>query len=348
MTTQLKDFVRPNAKLDTVKIDSVQQVRRLIPRTETRALQTHSITRPQFYLDGPTARHGIAFDRLRVLDITQHGIKVQVTDPTLKKLQKIILNDDTDVEWLRERARLKALGMTDAQLEQSPPLGREQRKETATGAKAADLDTGEFLGVVNQGLVEGVYADIDRLTTMVDTLIERLEATPFTPNEYIAVQRIAKQIGVPPNWEDNFDSRFITPQEWKEKGVAGGVTMYILSLVQSPQRAIVHRGRNLSIGELSRVMRSGDFKLDLEDGTTVSLAEKAPILLPSFPATPVQVRSIAETPDQRNERLRLRPGESSKNRVARLTREKKANERANASSSAGETKTNMPPSPSSF
>lgn len=102
-------------------------------KNERRGIGNRVIRRPGFKQEDQIPRI-VSFDKFQTLDIDNAGT-VELGEKTLKKLLEVKIPDDTDKEWLAEKARLTTLyeskGMSEAdikkELEINKPLGREQR-----------------------------------------------------------------------------------------------------------------------------------------------------------------------------------------------------------------------------
>lgn len=116
---------RPSFLSGSIIINEKPQVKAL-KETIFRRFQNNDLVRPSFKQTAPRGRHGISVDRLRMIDISEHGSKVQLSDKALKKLS-VMVKDETDKAWLKEEKRRLDLGETIADLLNKPPLGRAQR-----------------------------------------------------------------------------------------------------------------------------------------------------------------------------------------------------------------------------
>ena len=113
---------RPSFLSGSVVINEKPQVKAL-NKAIFRRFNNNDIARPSFKQKAPRARHGISEDRLRMIDISEHGTKVQLSEKALEKLS-VMVKDETDKAWLKEEARRLDLGETIADLINKPPLGQ--------------------------------------------------------------------------------------------------------------------------------------------------------------------------------------------------------------------------------
>lgn len=103
---------------------------------ERRGIGNRTIIRPGFKQEDQIPRI-VNFDKFQTLDIDNAGT-VELGEKTLKKLLEVKIPDDTDKEWLAEKARLttiyEAKGMSKEEIKQeletNKPLGRDQRYKT--------------------------------------------------------------------------------------------------------------------------------------------------------------------------------------------------------------------------
>lgn len=148
---------RPSFLSGSVVINEKPQVKAL-NKAIFRRFQNNDIARPSFKQKAPRARHGISEDRLRMIDISEHGTKVQLSEKALEKLS-VMVKDETDKAWLKEEARRLDLGETIADLINKPPLGRPQRQ------REARVDIGSNLLPLGQNLtlIESALANEDYL-----------------------------------------------------------------------------------------------------------------------------------------------------------------------------------------
>ena len=149
------------------------------------------------FMASPIAPITLDFDKLQALDIQNNGMKVQLSDKTLNELLNIQVPDPTDVDWIREEQRLRAVyaakGLNkqqiDRELEVNKPLGREQRKINRRQAiGSSELTMGqkleELLQEVKDGRIQSATQKADILTQIALMMteiknIENLSATEF-------------------------------------------------------------------------------------------------------------------------------------------------------------------------
>ena len=97
-------------------------------KNSRRGLGNRRITRPANALRSPPISRLVTdYDKMRALDVELYGKQVRISDQTINKIMYIDVPDTSDIEWIKERTRRKALGETDEQLRADPPLGRPQR-----------------------------------------------------------------------------------------------------------------------------------------------------------------------------------------------------------------------------
>ena len=124
-----------------------------------RRFQQNDMVRPSFKQTAPRARHGISEDRLRMIDIREHGTKVQLSEKALTKLS-VMVKDATDKKWLEEKARRIALGETIEELINKPPLGRPQRqKEERVNIGSNLLPLNDNIVLIESAIANDDYAD---------------------------------------------------------------------------------------------------------------------------------------------------------------------------------------------
>lgn len=149
---------RPSFLSGSIIINEKPQVKAL-KETIFRRFQNRDLVRPSFKQTAPRGRHGISVDRLRMIDISEHGSKVQLSDKALKKLS-VMVKDETDKAWLKEEKRRLDLGETIADLLNKPPLGRSQRtKEIRVDLGDERLPLAENLLLIESAIKNQDYKD---------------------------------------------------------------------------------------------------------------------------------------------------------------------------------------------
>ena len=75
---------RPSFLSGSIVISEKPQVKPL-KKTIFRRFNNNDIVRPSFKQTATRARHGISEDSLRMIDVSQHGTKVQLSEKALEK-----------------------------------------------------------------------------------------------------------------------------------------------------------------------------------------------------------------------------------------------------------------------
>jgi len=124
----------------------------------------YNIDRPGFQAPSVRARIAGDFNKLQAIDLETQGAKIQLSEKTIAELFRTKVGDKTDTKWIQEKTRLTALyqarGMTpqdiERELEVNKPLGREQRKITATQNIAqSSLSVADKIDEIRQEVING-------------------------------------------------------------------------------------------------------------------------------------------------------------------------------------------------
>ena len=216
---------RPSFRLGTVQTKSEDKGNDLTKINRRNGLGNYDITRTNFESSEIRPRLAGDFDKLQAIDIETQGAKIQLSDKTIQELFKTKIGDQTDSQWLDEKARLTATyitrGMTpqeiERELEVNKPLGREQRKITSNqNIGQSSLSVVDKIQEIKQEVVDGraesraqqalligqlalIFADTQVVVNFTRQQLVDLSQTVSKLN----LPRNHKQIGLGPRYVDN-------------------------------------------------------------------------------------------------------------------------------------------------
>ena len=215
---------RPSFRLGTVQTKSEDEGNDLTKINRRNGLGNYDITRTNFESSEIRPRLAGDFDKLQAIDIETQGAKIQLSDKTIQELFKTKIGDQTDSQWLDEKARLTAVynlrGMTpqeiERELEVNKPLGREQRKITSNqNIGQSSLSVVDKIQEIKQEVVDGraesraqqalligqlalIFADTQAVANFTRQQLIDLSQTVARLN----LPRNHKQIGLEPRYVD--------------------------------------------------------------------------------------------------------------------------------------------------
>lgn len=233
-----------------------------------RRFQNNDFIRPSFKQTAPRARHGISEDRLRMIDIREHGTKVQLSDKALEKLS-VMVKDETDKAWLKEEKRRLDLGETIADLINKPPLGRAQRqREERVDIGSDKLPLAEGLGLIESAMINNDYEEkpealIKIIYKVVDN--EYKNKKDISKKNFNRIKEITKKLKfVAPLVNNKIDlARFL------EK--PSNVLMYLITKNISSQDVLTDEDDNSSISLMKILtLLKRNRTIDLEVGRVLS------------------------------------------------------------------------------
>lgn len=179
-----------------------------------RGVGNYEITRPSF--EAPPIRPRIAgdFDKLQAIDIETQGAKIQLSDKTIAELFKTRVGDNTDTEWLNEKARLtgvyQARGMTPLEIERefeiNKPLGREQRKITVNqniGQSSLTIKDKieEIKNEVQDGRAESRAQQAMLIGQLALIFTDTQALTQFTNQQLVGLSQTVARLNVPRDYK---------------------------------------------------------------------------------------------------------------------------------------------------
>jgi hypothetical protein len=260
----------------TVIKDIQPTVPLVIPGVDRRGVGNNEIRRENFIRTQPKAREVIPFEKLQAMDTASQGIKIQFGDKTFKDLFNIREPDPTDVEWLNEKARLLATGLTEAQVAIRKPLGREQRTITknvnlAEASKNVTQTLGDKLNVIDTALRQNrieTKQDTDAILAQVQQILADVaNVDAFSRTELLNIKRVVDRLNLPKTIaEAGFTHRLWDRTEFTQQ--QGSIIMFILGktpLADIQQPINVYPNSRWSLVSLFGNWRSGDSKQPGED-----------------------------------------------------------------------------------
>ena len=204
-----------------------------IPINNRKGLGNYDITRNNFIAPPIKGREALNFERLQAQDIETGGIKVQLGDKTIEKLFKIQVEDPSDKEWIAEKNRRLNAGETPEQIEQTPPLGRPQRKiSRMVNFGAQGLSIEDKIEQLNSAITQGhadSKKDVGELTANVALLLGNVgQLRNMTQSGFNQLNQLIRQMTVPKHWRAmGFTHRLFNLRQYRED--AGLINLYILS-----------------------------------------------------------------------------------------------------------------------
>tara|TARA_R110000851_G_scaffold119581_3_gene247422 strand:- start:275 stop:1462 length:1188 start_codon:yes stop_codon:yes gene_type:complete len=218
-------FVRGTVAVNKGNVEMPAQIRG--------GIGNRSIVRNNFLAAPIKGREMIDFEKLQAQDISEGGIKVQFGDKTLEQLFKIQVEDITDVEWLDEYERRKALGETEDQLRNMPPLGRPQRQVSKMknfGEQGNSVnDKVEMLtAAVLQGHTETKEQMAQIMVSAAGILGSEENLRRLTQANFNSLRQIIGRMNVPKNYRAaGFTHRLFSLEQYRDE--QGLVNLFLLS-----------------------------------------------------------------------------------------------------------------------
>jgi len=233
-----------------------------------RRFQNNDFIRPSFKQTAPRARHGISEDRLRMIDISEHGTKVQLSDKALEKLS-VMVKDETDKAWLKEEARRLDLGETIADLINSPPLGRAQRqREERVDIGSDKLPLAEGLGLIESAMINKDYTENpDKLIQIIYKVVnnEYKNKKNISKKNFNRIKEITKKLRFGANLVD----KQVDLKRFLQR--PANVLMYLLTTNNNVDNVLIDVDDNSPIPMTKiRSLLKNNRIIDLEDGSVLS------------------------------------------------------------------------------
>lgn len=225
------EFKRPAFEAGTLSKETGSNVQ--MPAQIRGGIGNRSITRNNFLSAPIKGREMIDFEKLQAQDISEGGIKVQFGDKTLEQLFKIQVEDITDVEWLDEYERRKALGETEDQLRNMPPLGRPQRQVSKMknfGEMGNSVgDKVEMLtAAVLQGHTETKEQMAQIMVSAANILGSEENLRRLTQANFNSLRQIIARMNVPKNYRAaGFTHRLFSLDQYRAE--QGLINLFLLS-----------------------------------------------------------------------------------------------------------------------
>lgn len=166
-------------------------------------LGNNTILRDSFRTPDVLGRQLTDYALAELIDRQQQGIKVQLSDKTLKDLFQVKTVDPDDKEWLAEYNRRLAGGETKEQLKAFPPFGREQRVmfktvnfgEGVSLSETSSKTVTEQLTLLKEAVTAGSgTTDLTEVLAKIFELTEKVDA--FSVDNYGILGEILNKIGV--------------------------------------------------------------------------------------------------------------------------------------------------------
>ena len=212
----------------------------------------------------------VPFEKLQLQTLASEGVKVALGDKTIEKIINIQVDDPSDAEWIAERARRKALGESDEQLNNKPPLGRPQRKIKRTTLVeqknlAFEDKLEQLTTAVNAGFASS-NADRAKVVSELALLVDRVRSlVNLTRDQVDMITEITEKVQFPKDWRAVAPSRYLTREEFQAN--KGMLLLYILNKAPDKNRPINQLGSGLvDLTVLTNRWSSGklkDYVLDL-------------------------------------------------------------------------------------
>lgn len=239
-----------------------------------------SIVRNNFIAPPIRSREIIDFERLQAQDIEMGGIKVQFGDKTIEKLFKIQVDDKTDITWVNERNRRLAAGETEAEINNNPPFGREQRKvNKMTNFGEQNLSLEDKIEQIAVAVKQGNSETIDEMGKMASAIAALLgnidTLSKMTIKDLNSIRTSIMRLNIPKNWQASFKDlgRVISPAVFLAN--KGPITMFLMSNIpkdrtlNEPIKSFDSRDglyKNVALLRLFQ-MRANNRFFDLQDRT---------------------------------------------------------------------------------
>jgi hypothetical protein len=238
----------------------------------------------------------------------QNGLKVQLSDKTLKQLFMTKVPDIRDTAWIDEYDRRISAGETPAQIKASPPFNRKQYTvETMKNFGQENVTTRDRLDMINnafnQARIETRQDKALILAQLADIMSssENIELVT-TDMQLQSLQKAAKRAGMVKNWQDipNLQSSLIDSNMMRGEN-AGLIALYLLtnipkSMGLSAQYPILKLSKGVTkpapLSALFRLTANEQFDIDTRiimkiGPTPTSRADLFPSSTSSAPFTPV-------------------------------------------------------------
>ena len=198
------------------------------------------VKRVNFYTPNPVGRLLKTKETLRTKDISEEGIKINLTDATLDKLFKVEIPDIRDREWLLEKARRIAKGDTEQDIIDRPPLSRKQKttyKMTNLGEKNLSFEEKiqQLSNVLKQNAINrqgNMKQVVLEISSMMTNASQLANATRF---ELDVIKKTLEKLYVPKDWRQQFKNRIIDGDEYKQD--MGAINIYLMSNIPPPLSA---------------------------------------------------------------------------------------------------------------
>lgn len=176
---------RPQFKTGISSIDVKNRGADISKLNKRSGLGNNTILRDSFRTPDVLGRQPVDFALAEMIDRQQQGIKVQLSDKTLRDMFQVKTVDPTDLAWIAEYNRRIAAGETKEQLAIAPPFGREQRvmfKRVNFGSgvslsEGSSLSISEDLKLLRDAVTAGSgSSDLAKVMAKVIELTEKFEA----------------------------------------------------------------------------------------------------------------------------------------------------------------------------
>jgi uncharacterized protein YnzC (UPF0291/DUF896 family) len=268
-----------------------------IPNVDRRGIGNYEIQRINFLQDAPKARELIDFEKLEKQQEREEGVKIRFGDKTFEQMFQIKEADPSDLQWLNEKRRLLATGLTEDQLQIRKPLGREQRTinkkiNLAEASQNLTQSVGDKLSVIQTALTQNrleTKQDIDAVSQEIVKLLSNVaDINKISATEFVKLKQVIDRIKLPKTLKEaGFTHRLWDKAEYTAQ--SGVINAYIISRtdmanLQTPL-AVLRTGKNPAQWSLSSLIttwpvgnskKNGDnptfpaLYLDLENNVVIS------------------------------------------------------------------------------
>ena len=247
-TGDMYPITRPSFRAGTSSI-TTGVVPNLRPNNRT-GIGNHTMVRNNFLAPAIASRamRVVPFEKLQLQTLAEEGVKVALGDKTIEKIINIQVDDPSDAEWVAERARRKALGESDEQLKNKPPLGRPQRKikrSTLVEQKnmAFEDKLEQLTTAVNAGFASS-NVDRAKVVSELALLVDRVRSlVSLTRDQMDMIMEITEKVQFPKDWRAVASSRYLTKQEFQAN--KGMIFLYILNKAPDKNKPINQIGSGL-------------------------------------------------------------------------------------------------------
>ena len=220
----LKDYVAPNTVITN---------RDKLPK---RFSSNNKINRVNFYKPNPIRVDLGNYETLRTKDVSDDGVKINLSDATLDKLFKVEIPDILDREWLLEKERRITNGETEQDIIDRPPLSRKQKTTfKMTNLGETELTFKQKIEQLNSVLKQNALSRqgnmrqiVLELTNIMTNTTQLSNATQF---QLDVIKNMLNRLYVPKDWKQQFKNRIVDGDAYKAD--MGAINMFLMSNIPS-------------------------------------------------------------------------------------------------------------------